>query len=149
MFFGCAGLGEGWARPRKTAIPELRKADEVLLAVDCEMVSTDQEEDALARVCVCNAGGQLLLDKLVKPNGTVTDARSSITGIEAKDLDVAYTRDDAQADILALMHPLTVVVGHTLHKDLDVLRLCAPVVLDISLLQHGNQKNISALTRHL
>ena len=70
----------------------------------------------------------------MRPPGKVTDARSSITGIEAKDLEVDYSLEDAQADILGLIHPLTVVVGHTLHKDLDVLRLDAPLVLDISLL---------------
>ena len=139
LFFGRAGLGaEGWMKPRAKSAPEILKAEDVLLAVDCEMVSTDTEEDALARVCVCNARGELLLDRLVQPHGRVTDARTSITGIEAKDLaTVDYKREDAQADLLGLIHPLSVVVGHTLHKDLHVLRLDVPIVLDISLLQLG------------
>ena len=140
LFFGLAGLGEGRRRSRAAATPDTDtfqalQAEDVLVAMDCEMVSTDLEEDALARVCVCNARGELLLDRLVRPPGKVTDARSSITGIETKDLEVDYRLEDAQADILGLIHPLTVVVGHTLHKDLDVLRLDAPLVLDISLLQ--------------
>ena len=54
---------------------------------------------------------------------------------------IDYRREDAQADLLGMMHPLTVVVGHTLHKDLDVLRLNVPVVLDISLLQLGQRQS--------
>ncbi|CAE7266759.1 SDN1 [Symbiodinium sp. CCMP2456] len=150
LFFGLAGLGEGRRRSRAAAPdPEALQAEDVLVAVDCEMVSTDLEEDALARVCVCNARGELLLDRLVRPPGKVTDARSSITGIEAKDLEVDYRLEDAQADILGLIHPLTVVVGHTLHKDLDVLRLDAPLVLDISLLYgvEGQPKRRPALAQ--
>ena len=59
LFFGLAGLGEGRRSLARegAADSEALQAEDVLLAVDCEMVATDLEEDALARVCVLQRPG--------------------------------------------------------------------------------------------
>lgn len=111
------------------------KPTSLLVAIDCEMVATKSDDSALARVCACNAEGKVLLDKLVKPPEEVTDARTNITRIKLEDLNaVEYTLEDAQRDLLALCSPQTVLVGHTLFRDLIALRLDAPLVIDISYL---------------
>jgi len=109
--------------------------EELLLAVDCEMVETEDNDNALARVCACNASGQILMDRLVKPDGVVVDARTAITGIELSDLQTLdFGLSDAQAELRKLISPHTVLVGHTVHRDLEALRMDALLIFDISLL---------------
>ena len=73
--------------------------------------------------------------RLVRPPDAVTDARTAITGIDIKDLEqVDFGLSEAQAELRQLMGPSTVLVGHTLHRDLDALRMDALLIFDISLL---------------
>ncbi|CAJ1397744.1 unnamed protein product [Effrenium voratum] len=138
-FYGCLGLfpDETWVQRKRRKLkgepPE--NVEDILLAVDCEMVATDQDQNALARVCACNAKGEVLMDRLVRPEGVITDARSDITGLQAAQLaEVDFSLSDAQEELLGLMSPWTVLVGHTLNHDLSVLRLQSFLVLDIGLL---------------
>ncbi|CAL1169238.1 unnamed protein product [Cladocopium goreaui] len=122
--------------------------EDLLLAVDCEMVATEDDDNALARVCACDAAGKVLMDRLVKPEGKITDARTAITGIESKDLDnLDFHLSDAQAELRKLIGPNTVLVGHTFHRDLSALRMDALLVFDISLLYgiQGQPKRRPAL----
>eukprot|EP00434_Breviolum_minutum_P028663 symbB.v1.2.025364.t1/scaffold2456.1/size78816/5 len=99
------------------------------------MVETEDNDNALARVCACNASGQILMDRLVKPDGVVVDARTAITGIELSDLQTLdFGLSDAQAELRKLISPHTVLVGHTVHRDLEALRMDALLIFDISLL---------------
>ncbi|CAK0898984.1 unnamed protein product [Prorocentrum cordatum] len=127
---------DGWVvAPTPPSKPSGAAGELKLVAIDCEMVATAEDDGALARVCVCDEEGKMLLDRLVRPEADPTDLRTEITGITAEELRaVSYSRSDAQRDVLRLMGPLTVVVGHTLHKDLAALRLDALLVLDVGLL---------------
>lgn len=134
------GIGpgcHGWARAPAASKAEgsVSSVESLFLCVDCEMVETTAEQNALARVCASNAAGEVVLDKLVKPEGTLIDLRTAITGIKPGDLEsLECSREDVLEELRALMSPLTVLVGHTLHKDLETLRLEAPLIVDISLL---------------
>ena len=56
--------------------------------MDCEMVGTGPKgsQSILARVSVVNQYGACVLDKYVTPREPVTDYRTFVSGIRAKDL---------------------------------------------------------------
>lgn len=140
LSLGCDGDGkDGWVViDEPHAVMGLSgglSAEDLVVAIDCEMVATAEDNNALARVCVCNGRGVVLLDRLVCPDARPTDLRTRITGIEHGMLDVDYTRADAQRDIIKLLTPFTVVVGHTLQVDLKALKLdVAPLLVDVAFL---------------
>eukprot|EP00438_Fugacium_kawagutii_P035517 Skav228073 [mRNA] locus=scaffold5285:8322:11656:- [translate_table: standard] len=100
------------------------------------MVETEDDDSALARVCACNAAGEVLMDRpFVKPDGVITDPRTAITGIDTgNDRGKWVGAIDISIDQLARAK---VMVGHTFHRDLASLRMDALLVFDISLLQPG------------
>ncbi|CAK9081799.1 unnamed protein product [Durusdinium trenchii] len=146
--YGCLCLDASKPTRLKRKVEAPANVEDLLLAVDCEMVETEEDDNTLAQVCACNAAGEVLMNRLVKPEGTITDFRTAITGIEAKDLEnLDYSLHDAQAELRRLIGPQTVLVGHTLHRDLSAMRMDALLILDISLLYgiHGQPKRRPAL----
>jgi len=114
---------------------DLLRVEDLLMSMDCEMVATQEDDHALARVCVCTVDGGLVLDRLVKPPGKIIDPRTHITGLSIEDLeDVDYTVADAQAELRKLLTPHTVMIGHSLNNDLAALRLECPLVVDTAFL---------------
>ncbi|PSC76702.1 RNA exonuclease 4 [Micractinium conductrix] len=95
-----------------------------LVAVDCEMVGVGPNgvRSALARVCVLNSAGNVLLDRYVRPKEKVTDFRTRVSGIRPASLRDAAPFDEVQrlvADLLAGR----ILVGHALDNDLEALLL--------------------------
>ncbi|KAK9832228.1 hypothetical protein WJX74_003703 [Apatococcus lobatus] len=133
--------------PRKrqkteAAAPPGRKAKELLkgpvqlkdstavtqvLAVDCEMVGVgpDGARSALARVCIVNNLGTVLLDKHVQPSERVTDFRTKYSGIRPADLKDAESLEDVAAEVAKLVEG-RILVGHAITNDLQVLLLGHP-----------------------
>ena len=58
------------------------------VALDCEMVGTGPggSFSMVACVCLVNHHGNVLLDTFVAPMDRVTDYRTAISGVSAKDL---------------------------------------------------------------
>ena len=56
--------------------------------MDCEMVGvgSDGQDSILARVSIVNQFGQCIYDTFVKPTESVTDYRTHVSGVRAKDL---------------------------------------------------------------
>ncbi|KAL6778835.1 hypothetical protein ACKKBF_B04425 [Auxenochlorella protothecoides x Auxenochlorella symbiontica] len=98
-----------------------------VLALDCEMVGVgpDGERSSLARVCIVNAEGGILLDVHVQQKERVTDYRTKFSGIRPKDLDQAWPREVVQAWVKDLVTG-RVLVGHALHNDLEALEMSHP-----------------------
>lgn len=59
-----------------------------VVAIDCEMVGVGPggEDSILARVSLVNHFGKCIYDKYVKPSEYVTDYRTAVSGIRAKDI---------------------------------------------------------------
>ncbi|CAK9134991.1 unnamed protein product [Ilex paraguariensis] len=104
-----------------------------MVAVDCEMVGCEDGSEALVRVCVVDRNLQVKLNELVNPNKAVVEYRTEITGISAKDLDgVTYSLADVQKSMKKLLSHGTILVGHSLHNDLQALKLDHARVIDTS-----------------
>jgi len=108
--------------------PPLAKSDNFsktpLLGVDCEMVGVgvDGVESELARVCIINQHGNVLLDELAKPERRITDYRTQHSGIRASDLKNAAPVPEVQRRVANLVRG-HILVGHGLDNDLAVLGL--------------------------
>lgn len=98
-----------------------------VLAMDCEMVGVgpDGDRSVLARVCIINNYGSVLLDTHVTPGERVTDYRTRVSGIRAADLRGAAKLQEVQRQVAALVKGRT-LVGHALKNDLAVLMLSHP-----------------------
>lgn len=97
------------------------------IAIDCEMVGVGVKgsESILARVSIVNWHGYVLLDRFVKPKEKVTDYRTWVSGIRAKDLKGAPTLEAVQEEVAKLIKG-RVLVGHAIQNDLKALLLSHP-----------------------
>lgn len=99
-----------------------------VIALDCEMVGVgpDGIRSALARVCMVNNDGGVLLDQYVRPAEKVTDYRTFVSGIEPAHLkEGAVSLAEAQQKVAQILTG-RVLVGHAVHHDLQALLLSHP-----------------------
>lgn len=82
-------------------------------------------ESVLARVSIVNWHGHVLMDRFVKPMEKVTDYRTWVSGVRAKDLQGAPSFKEVQAEVAALVKG-RVLVGHAIQNDLKALLLSHP-----------------------
>ncbi|KAK6531218.1 3'-5' exonuclease [Arthrobotrys megalospora] len=98
------------------------------IAIDCEMVGVgppDHELSALARVSLVNYNGHCVLDTFVKPKERVTDWRTWVSGVSAKDMANAMTLEEAQKKVHDIIDG-KILIGHAIHNDLEALFLSHP-----------------------
>lgn len=82
-------------------------------------------ESVLARVSIVNWHGYTLLDRFVKPKEQVTDYRTFVSGIRAKDLRGAPSFDAVQLEVAEMIKG-RVLVGHAIQNDLKAILLDHP-----------------------
>ncbi|XP_065075580.1 RNA exonuclease 4 [Ochlerotatus camptorhynchus] len=97
------------------------------LALDCEFVGTgtDGKEHMLARVSIVNERGEVVLDSYVKPQKTVIDFRTEISGIRPELMESGQDFSSVRETVKLLLHG-RVLVGHALKNDMLVLNLRHP-----------------------
>ena len=111
------------------SIPSEIKARYV--ALDCEMVGigTDGKQSALARVSITKWDGSVVLDTFVKVPTRVTDFRTFVSGVTAKD--IRSTNEDAM-ELHACRKKVgelikdKILIGHSLKNDFSALMLDHP-----------------------
>lgn len=82
-------------------------------------------ESALARVSIVNFNGEQVYDSFVRPKELVTDWRTPVSGVSAKDMREARSLEQVQADVSKILDG-NVLVGHAVRNDLDALLLSHP-----------------------
>lgn len=118
------------------------------IAIDCEMVHTETETSALARVCAVAWNEEVILDTYVAPSAPVTDYLTRYSGIRECDLVDAPPADEVRAKMAEILQG-RVVVGHGVQNDLRVLHLKHPAnrVIDTVQLEWGSRPlNLKALS---
>jgi len=104
-----------------------------MLSIDCEMVTCEDGSQALVRVGAVDRDLKVVLDKFVKPDKPVIDYKTDITGVTAEDLERAtLSVADIQKKLRRFLSVGTILVGHGLHNDLQVLRIDHARVIDTS-----------------
>lgn len=105
-----------------------------ILALDCEMSYTTLGME-MTRVSVLDAFGETVLDKLVRPYGAVLDLNTQWSGVVSLDgVPMNQTLDKVRQELLDLMHPKTILIGHGFENDLKALRLVHNRIVDTAIL---------------
>ncbi len=118
--------GEGALGGAPRALSESKELTRTI-AMDCEMVGIGSggQKSALARVCIVNNYGTVLLDEFCRPAERVTDFRTEFSGVRPADLKEAPPFEVVQEKVRKLLRGRT-LVGHALSNDLRALQMKHP-----------------------
>lgn len=108
-----------------------------VLGIDCEMVYAKDDKDALARVSVVSCSGVIYDAHVQKRAEEILDYRTRISGVESHHLlaeNGALPFDQVQKEVLDLISVETILVGHSLHKDLRALKIQHAKIVDTALI---------------
>ncbi|KAF1842645.1 uncharacterized protein K460DRAFT_407041 [Cucurbitaria berberidis CBS 394.84] len=106
-----------------------------IISVDCEMCKAEDDQLVLTRISLIDWDGSVVLDKLVKPDVTIKDYLTQWSGITATMLEhVTTTLADIQTELLKLVTPCTILIGHSLNSDLNALKMTHPFIIDTGIL---------------
>ena len=102
------------------------------MALDCEMVGIGPEgkQSALARVSITNWNGETVLDTFVQVPDRVTDFRTYVSGVRAKDIQKSKNSNAMELHacrkkVADIIHQ-KILIGHSLKNDFDALMLGHP-----------------------
>ncbi|KAG0259957.1 hypothetical protein BG011_002233 [Mortierella polycephala] len=129
-------LGEDWIETPKQPKATLMPPPKVMVAMDCEMCRTEAGPE-LTRVTLIDINGVAVLDELVMPERPILDYLTQYSGMTAARLEGVTTRlVDVQKKLQAVVDYDTILVGHSLENDMQVLKLAHPFIIDTSLIFH-------------
>ncbi|KAJ8285229.1 hypothetical protein GJAV_G00024440 [Gymnothorax javanicus] len=103
-----------------------------VFALDCDTCYTTQGLE-LARVTVVNTSLQVIYDAFVKPDNEVIDYNTRFSGLSEEDLKGSTSSiRDVQEILLSFVSEDTILIGHSLEKDLCALKLLHSSVVDLT-----------------
>ncbi|XP_043573244.1 RNA exonuclease 1 homolog isoform X2 [Chiloscyllium plagiosum] len=101
-------------------------------AVNSELCYTKQG-GALSHVSVISANLEVVYDVFVKPDNEVIDFNTRFSGVTREDvMNAKTTRSDVHSALLTMFSADTILIGHSLDKDLLALKLIHSMVIDLS-----------------
>lgn len=102
-----------------------------ILALDCEMGYTTKGYEMIRLTIVDFHSEKTVYDKIIKPLGTVIDLNTRFSGVSEIPAD-APTFEEARKEYLRpdMINKNTIVIGHGLENDLQVMRITHSKVID-------------------
>ncbi|EGO54893.1 hypothetical protein NEUTE1DRAFT_88536 [Neurospora tetrasperma FGSC 2508] len=123
------------------------------VAIDCEMgVSSDFESELIRLSLIDYFSGQILIDRLVRPNVPMQHMNTRYSGVTRQDLQNAIRNrtcilgglEEARKEVWKFVGPQTVVVGHSVRNDLSALRWIHKRCVDSLVVEEGVRRKIKA-----
>ncbi|KAG9245563.1 hypothetical protein BJ878DRAFT_500993 [Calycina marina] len=106
-----------------------------ILAMDCEMCMTGENEFSLTRISIVSWDGSVLLDELVVPDKPIIDYVTQYSGITKEMLaSVTTSLADIQQKLLQMITSHTILLGHSLNSDMTALKMTHPFIIDTAIL---------------
>ncbi|CCX10693.1 Similar to RNA exonuclease 3; acc. no. Q12090 [Pyronema omphalodes CBS 100304] len=134
----------------------------VAIVLDCEMAGVKGGQGELIQlVAVDFFTGKTLIDTLVAPTLPIVDWRSWISGVTKQDMDYAIRMgkaldgwQGARKELWKHIDSETILIGHALNHDLDVLRIIHTNVIDSGILArrvsaNGQQCSLMRMSKEL
>eukprot|EP00477_Mikrocytos_mackini_P002174 GAHX01002390.1.p1 GENE.GAHX01002390.1~~GAHX01002390.1.p1 ORF type:complete len:531 (+),score=103.64 GAHX01002390.1:73-1665(+) len=153
-FYAHAGKDKTWV---STESANTSQYD--FLALDCEMVTTTKGTE-LARITVMDKDYNVVLDELVKPGNRIISYNTKWSGLTREIMQGAKIKlSELQKRLVELIGPNTVLAGHSLFNDLNVIKLLHHNIIDTAYLYrialkeeehkkgHGTSVSLKALTK--
>jgi len=152
-------LARNWAfdysPPAVRGLPKHR-----VVVLDCEMGGTTFDRSELVLLCAVDFfTAEVLVNSLVRPSLPIKDWRTQYSGVSEAWMREAVNSGDfidgwqnARAALFAFIDKNTILMGHSIHNDLDQLRLIHDRVIDTSLLiprLKGHKHSVKALNTEL
>ncbi|KAG0245755.1 hypothetical protein BGX31_006229 [Mortierella sp. GBA43] len=129
-------LPKGWIETPKLKKTTLTPPPKTMIALDCEMCRTENGSE-LTRVSLIDHNGKNIFDELVMPESPILDYLTQYSGMTAERLEGVTTRlEDVQKKLRQIINYNTILVGHSLENDMNVLKLAHPFIIDTSLVYH-------------
>ncbi|AAS54541.1 AGR052Cp [Eremothecium gossypii ATCC 10895] len=117
-----------------------------VLALDCEMAYTSCGYELIRLTVVEFWTNAVLFDEIVQPLGEIIDLNTQFSGVHEIDRAVAKTFEEAREVFLspAMINENSILIGHGLENDLNVLRIIHDKIIDTAIL-YPNGKFKSSL----
>ncbi|KAH3662055.1 hypothetical protein OGAPHI_006236 [Ogataea philodendri] len=103
------------------------------IGLDCEMCYTSRGFEMMKLSLVKFPECTAIMDEIVKPKGEVIDLNTFVSGVESIP-DDAMTWEQMLEKMARLTDENTVIIGHGLENDLNVLRIIYPKIVDTAIL---------------
>nr|CAI5860222.1 unnamed protein product [Callosobruchus analis] len=127
---GVHGFAEDYVRTKSRRSPPA-DGNYGVYALDCEMCYTVRGLE-LTKVTVVGIDGRLVYDTYVKPDLEIVDYNTRFSGITAKDMKRAQTKNlrEVQNDLMGFINANTILIGHGLENDLRALKIVHYFIVD-------------------
>jgi RNA exonuclease 1 len=112
-----------------------------IYASDCEVFYTTCDSEVI-RVTLVAAGGHPVYDSLIRLEHPDIDYKTRFSGMSDSDFSKKKTKSlqEVQNDLMYLINPDTILVGHGLGNDLRTLRIIHNAVVDSSVIYPHERK---------
>lgn len=122
-------------------VQKLRREKIKAVSLDCEMCYTNNGFEMMKLSLIDFKTEKKLIDSIVHPDGNfIIDLNTHVSGVESIPKS-AMTFDEVMIKIAQLTDEDTIIIGHGLENDLNVLRLIYPRIVDTAILFSENQIN--------
>lgn len=127
------------------------KTDNFLVSVDCEMTMSDKGYE-LGRVSILSHNGKVLYDKIVLPENPITNYLTEYSGLSKESFEDAISFTTAKEEISHIIGSNTIILGHALFNDLNILKIQHEKFIDTSSIyrtKDNHRKSLKILAKNL